>query len=343
MIDEKILDVSWKTILKIAIAVICFYVLYSVRDIIVWFVFSLVISILFNPIIDFLQKNRIPRVVSVLSVYFVLFGLLSVLIWMVVPIFVEETQLFLQSFPEYFEKISPPLRGFGIQAFESIESFISSIGDTLESKASNIFSILFSLFGGIFSTTFVIVTSIFLSLEEKVIEKAISLIFPKRYESIALSIWERSQKKVAGWFGARLIACLFVGLASYLVFFIFKVKYPFILGLFAGVFNFIPFIGPLITGVVLFLIIFPQEMLKAIFVIISFTLVQTIEGNILSPILMKKIVAVPPALVIVALVVGGKLWGVLGSLFVIPLTGILFEFVKEFLEKRRDKEVVVIK
>ena len=90
------------------------------------------------------------------------------------------------------------------------------------------------------------------------------------------------------------------------------------------------------------MIIFPAEMLKAVFVLITFALIQQIDGNILSPILMKKIVSLPPALVVVSLVIGAKLWGFLGALLVIPLVGILFEFTKEFLQKRKEKEAVVL-
>jgi len=208
--------------------------------------------------------------------------------------------------------------------------------------ADNIFSVLFSIFGGVFSALFVIVTAIFLSLEEKGVERTLMLLFPKKYEVQVLNVWARCQKKVAGWFGARLLACLFIGLASYITFLLFNVEYPFTLALFAGVFNFIPYVGPLLTGIVIFLIVFPTEMFKAVFVLIAFGLIQQIEGSILSPILMKKFVGLPPALVLVSLVVGANLWGLLGAILAIPLFGILFEFFKEFLEKRRDGNAVVV-
>ena len=342
MTNEKVLDISWKTILKIAITVVCFYIFWSIKDIFVWFIFALVISILFNPAIDFLQKKKIPRVIGILAVYSTVLGLFSFLIWMIVPLFASEIRQFLQNLPQYFEKISPPLHGLGFEAFANIESFMNSLGNTLEAMAVNIFNVVFAIFGGVFSALFVITAAIFLSLEEKVIEKALILIFPKKYEAFALNVWGKSQKKVSGWFAARFLACLFVGVASGTTFLLFNVKYPYILGLFAGVFNFIPYVGPLLTGILLFLIIFPTEMLKAIFVLIVFTLIQQIENSVLSPILMKKIVNLPPVLVLISLVVGAKLWGLLGALLVIPLAGILFEFTKEFLQKRKEKEAVMV-
>jgi len=342
MDQEKLLDISWRTIAKIFIAVACFYILYSIRDILIWFIFALTISVLFNPAIGFLHKRKIPRGLAVVFMYVGVFGILSVLIYLVVPLFTVEIQAFLESFPEYFEKISPPLKGLGFQAFENIESFLQALGNSLEGMADNIFSVLFSIFGGVFSALFVIITAIFLSLEEKGVERTLMLLFPKKYEVQVLNVWARCQKKVAGWFGARVLACLFVGFASYITFLLFNVKYPFALALFAGVFNFIPYVGPLLTGIVIFLIVFPTEMFKAIFVLIAFGLIQQIEGSILSPILMKKFVGLPPALVLISLVVGANLWGLLGAILAIPLFGILFEFFKEFLEKRRDGDSVTV-
>ena len=342
MNSEKILDVSWRTIAKISIAALVLYVIFSVKDILVWFIFALVISILFNPVIDFLQRRKIPRVLGVILVYVGFFGIFSLLIYLVVPLFFSEIQNFIEALPQYFEKISPPLKGLGFEAFEGIESVFMAFGKTLEVMSSNIFNGLFIFFGGVFTALFVIATALFLSLEEKVIEKTLMLLFPKKYEAYALNLWERCQKKVGGWFGARILACLFVGVCSYVTFLLFNVSYPFTLGLFAGVFNFVPYIGPFITAVVLFFIIFPTEMLKGVFVLIAFLLIQQIEGNILSPILMKKIVGLPPSLVLIALVVGGKLWGVLGAILIIPLFGILFEFIKEILKKRKERESVVV-
>tara|TARA_Y100000310_G_scaffold340790_1_gene437760 strand:- start:1963 stop:2997 length:1035 start_codon:yes stop_codon:yes gene_type:complete len=341
-VSEKILDVSWRTIVKLSIALIVFYIIFQIKEILIWFIFALVISVLFNPIIDFLQRKRVPRILGVMAVYLVFFGIFSIMLYLVTPLFIFEIQNFVKALPDYLDKVAPPLQGLGFQAFGNTQDFLNAFGGTLEAMAGNIFNGLFVFFGGVLTTLFVVVTAMFLSMEEKPIEKILMLFFPKKYEAYALNLWERSQRKVAGWFGARLLACLFVGVASYITFLLFNVQYPFTLGLFAGVFNFVPYIGPFITFIVLFFIIFPAEALKAIFVLIAFGLIQQIEGNIISPILMKKIVGIPPSIVLISLVVGGKLWGVLGAILVIPLVGIMFEFVKEILQKRRERETVVV-
>ncbi len=302
MDGEKILDISWKTILKISITVVCFYIIYSIKDILIWFVFALTISILFNPAVDYLQKRKIPRFLGVMIIYVGIFGILSILIYSVAPLFISEIYQFLQSFPQYFEKISPLLKTLGFRAFENIESFLKALGNALEGMADNIFSVLFTIFGGVFTTLFVIITAIFLSLEERATERILILLFPKKYEFFVLNIFKRCQKKVAGWFGARLLACLFVGVVSYITFLLFDVEYAFTLALFAGVFNFIPYVGPFLTGVILFLIIFPTEPFKPILVLITFIVIHQIENSILSPILMKRCIGVSRALVFIFLV-----------------------------------------
>ncbi len=342
MPNEKILDISWNSILKISIAIICFYIAYSIRDVFIWFIFALAISILFNPAINFLQKRMIPRFLASVFIYLSVFGLFSFLIYLMVPLFNSEIGQFLKSFPEYFEKISPPLKGLGFQTFNDINSFMHGLSDSLQKMSENIFNIIFAIFGGFSSFIFVFTTAFFISIEEKAIEKTLILVFPKKYEAYVLSLWERCESKISGWFGARVLASLFVGSLSYLALLIFNVKYPALLGLFAGVFNFVPFVGPLVTGILFFVIVAPTEMLKSIFVVITFIIIQQIENNILSPFLMRKIIGVPPALVLISLLVGAKLWGVMGAFLAIPLFGILFEFLREFLEKRREQEIKIV-
>lgn len=340
--QDRVLDISWASILKVGVAIFAFYMLFLVRDILIWFIFALIISILFNPVIDFLHKRKIPRTLSVIFVYVGTFGIISLLIFLVAPLFIFEIQNFSQILPEYFEKISPPLKALGVQAFEDIESFLELINKSLEAMAANVLSAAFAIFGGIFSTIFILTIAVFLSLEEKGVEKTLSLLFPKKYEAYAFNLWQRSQKKVNGWFLSRILSSLFVGGASYFAFLVFNTNYPFSMGLLAGVLNFIPIIGPIVTGFLIFILVSLDNTLRAVFVLIAFTLIQQIENNILTPILTKRFVGIPPILVLVSLVVGGKLLGLLGAILAIPLAGILFEFLRDFLKKRKEEEPVVL-
>jgi predicted PurR-regulated permease PerM len=122
-----------------------------------------------------------------------------------------------------------------------------------------------------------------------------------------------------------------------LILLLFNAPYPLVLGILAGALNFIPVVGPLLTGILLFVVIFLESVPKAIFVVIVFILIQQVENNILTPLISKKIIGLSPVLVLTALAVGGILWGFLGAILSIPLAAILFEFLREFLEKRKSE------
>ena len=338
MNGDKVLDISWGTILKISLAFLIFYIIYLVKDILVWFIFALIISVLFNPAVTFLQRIKVPRILAVIFIYVAIFGMLGSFVYWMAPVFFSEIQQFSQLFPQYFEKIAPPLRDLGVEAFENMESFSQALGSILQKASSDILSALAVFFGGVGSTIFVLSIALFLSLEGKWVERVIGLLSPRKYEAYVLALWERSQTKVAGWFGSRILLALFVGVAVFIMLHLFNVEYALSLALLAGVLDFIPVLGPVFAGAVAFIFIALDSWVKAIFVLIGFVLIQQIEGNILSPILTRKFVGLPPVLVLLSLAIGAKLLGILGAVLAIPLAGIIFEFLRDFLRKKKEEK-----
>jgi predicted PurR-regulated permease PerM len=335
--QDQVLDISWKTIVKILIAGFIFYILYLARDIALWFFFALIISVLLEPAINFLRWLRAPKIIAIILVYLSIFGFLGLLIYISAPIFIFELKQFSQYIPEYFGKINPVLNQLGINVAQSFDSLTSVFISGLEQGSKGIMSAVSSFFGGIASAFFILALAFFLSIEEKGVERFLVLIIPQRYEERIITLFERAQKKVSGWFGARILSCLFVGVASFIVFYIFGVKYAFLLALISGIMNFIPYIGPWVTAIILvvFVAVSSSSWLTALYVLIAVTAIQAIENNILTPILMKKMIDLPPVLVLLALLVGSQIFGFLGAVFAVPVFGIIYEFTKEFLEKRK--------
>lgn len=339
MNQERLLDISWESIFKIFVALVSFYILYLIRNIIVWFVFAVIITVLLEPLIEFLRRRRIPKLVSVILVYFIIFGLISFLVYLMVPIFAVEIRGFINSLPQYFEEISPPLKGLGIRAFEDIQEFTDLLSKNLERMAETIFSAIGAVFGGIFATFTIFSLSFFLSLEEKPIEKGLGLIFPKKYEATLFDIWSRCEERISGWFLTRILGCLLIGILTYIALHLFGVRYPLSLAIFAGVSDFLPMIGPVFTGVMIFVVVALTDFWKAIFILIAFILIQQIENEIFLPAIGKKFIGLSPVMILLSLIIGGILWGIWGAILAIPFFGILFEFLKEFLEERKKKSI----
>jgi predicted PurR-regulated permease PerM len=338
--EAKTLDISWSGILKIVIISLIIYFVFLMKDFLLLIIFALVISVLLNPAIDLLQRFRVPRVFGTGIVYIVIFSALGYLIYLISLSFIPEAKNFIELFPHYFEKIAPPFKSLGVGTFENLEVFFSSMENWLVGASNNIFTALSTVFGGIFSAFTIFSLAFFFSIEDKWDEKMIRLIFSEKYEDHALRVWSRSQKKISGWFGSRILCCIFVGLLSFIALKILDIDNAFSLSLFAGVTNIIPYLGPLLAGLITAIIVLVDNWLKALFVVLAFFLIQQIEGNIISPVLSKKFIGLPPVLVLIALIVGAKFWGLLGAILVIPLTGIIFEFTRDFLRKKKEQEKI---
>ncbi len=333
---EQRLDISWEGILKVFIAGFLFYVLFLARHIVVWFFFALIIALLLEPAINFLRRLRLPKMLAVGLVYASILGIFGLILYLASPIFIYEINQFAKNIPDYFVKLNPILRGLGIDIAQNFKELNANLIAGLQDSSQSIIRAVSVFFGGVSSTLAIFIFSFYISLEEKGVEKFLVLVSPKKYEEYILTIFEKAQYKVAGWFGARIMACVFVGIASFLIFFFFNIKYAFTLSLISGVLNFVPFIGPLATGLLVMVFVgISDSWIVAIYIAVALAVIQQLENNIVTPLLMKKLLNLPPILVLLSILVGGAIFGFLGVIFIVPVFGILYEFLKEFLEKKR--------
>jgi len=334
--EHNTLDISWETILKICVAGLILYMLFLIRSVVIWLFFALIISILLDPAVRFLQKLRLPKVLAVIIIYGGIFGGLGLMIFLIAPLFATEISQFVQNIPEYFEKINPLLKNFGISLAEDFESIIAAVLSNLEESSKSIVKAVSIFFGGVSSAILIFIFAFYISLGERSIAKGLAIFLPARYEGHVEAVFEQAQTKVAGWFGARLLSCVFVGLASFVVFLLFGVKYAIVLSLIAGTLNFVPFIGPVITALaVLIFVGISDSWATAIYIFVALTLIQEVDNKVVTPLLMKKFLDIPPLLVLISIIVGGIMFGFLGIVFMVPVAGIIYEFLMEFLEKRK--------
>ena len=340
--SEYNLDVSWETIIRIAVILFILYLLYLTRVILVWTIFGIVISVILNPAVDFLESHHVPRVAGTIIVYALLLVLIAFSVYLIVPLFISEINQFTHLFPKYFSKLSPLLQTLGFESFKSIDSFTQSLNNWLVNASSNIFTAVGSIFGGFLSSISIFSIALFLSLEEKWEEKMISLFSPSKYTNYVLDIWHKSERRVAGWLGIRIVCSIFVGTLTVLACYILGTNYPVSFGLLAGLLDIIPMIGPLIAATIIAILIALSSWSKMFLFILIFFIIQQLESNVLIPVLAKKFMNLPPALIIVALLIGGRLFGALGAILSIPLLGMLYEFVIGFAKIKKEKEGAVL-
>lgn len=331
----KTFDISWSALLKIGFALAVGWALYLARDILLLALFALVISFLFNPAINFLEKMKFSRTLAVLAVYLALFGGLGVSIYLVVPVFMIETQQLGQLFPVYFEKVAPVLSEWGFAIFQSMDVFIATIRDWVMDASYSIIGSIAGIFGGVMAMFMLITAAIFFSLEECGMRKFVLLLAPKEHEKSVLVWWERAQVKISGWFAVRLAGMLAVGSFTSLACWALDIRYPVFLGFFAGVADIIPFVGPAVSGAIIAIVALIDSWQKAALAVGIFIVIQQLENNLVIPLLSKKFMEFPAILVLLSLLVGDVLWGLAGAILAIPLFGILYDFVRDYLMKHK--------
>ena len=130
----------------------------------------------------------------------------------------------------------------------------------------------------------------------------------------------------------RILCCIFIGLAAGITDFVLNIPYAAFFGLLAGVSNIVVTVGPFLSGLAITLFVFAMGGLpKALIFLLAFFIAQEIEGYVIMPVLTKKFLRLSPSLVLISLLVGAKLWGLLGAILAIPLAGMFYEFIKGFL------------
>lgn len=335
-------NISWSAVIKILLAVILLYVIFVIKDIIIWFVFALVISVLFNYIIDLLEKKRVPRLLSTTFLYLGFLALAGFFIYMTAPLLLDELQDFIKHFPQYVKKVAPTLGQFGInidlRAISSADAFMNTVELGLTKASGSVGNALFALFGGVASTVMVFALAFFMSLEGLFLERIIKALSPVKHTDYLLGLWRRSRKKISAWFITRVIGAVFVGLATYLVLAIFNVKYAFILSLMAGLADLVPFVGPAVSSLVIFALTALVSFWQAVLVVVAIILIQQLENHILLPFLFKKLAGLSPVLMLISLAIGGELWGLAGAILAMPLAGVVYEIIKDSLARSHRKE-----
>jgi predicted PurR-regulated permease PerM len=127
----------------------------------------------------------------------------------------------------------------------------------------------------------------------------------------------------------QLVAMLSVGLITGIGLWLLDVPLALSLGLIAGILEFIPFIGPILSAIPALLVAFTQDGWTPLYVLLLYLGIQQIEGNVLMPVIQKWAVSLPPALGLLGVVIFGLLFGILGVLFATPLMVVVMVFVQK--------------
>lgn len=195
----------------------------------------------------------------------------------------------------------------------------SQVGDAIKFASTIVFSFLGSSLTVLAGIGLMVVLAIYIGMEEQFYRRGLISLFPPGARPRAAMVIETTAKALQKWLDTQLIAMLVIGVANYIAFKIIGLNVALALALIAGLLEFIPTLGPIISGAIAVSMAFIDSPSKALWVLIAVIVIQQIEGNLLIPYLMRGALDLPPALTIVTQSLMAVLFGFAGMLVAVPL------------------------
>jgi predicted PurR-regulated permease PerM len=186
-----------------------------------------------------------------------------------------------------------------------------------------------ALLGGLADLVLVVVAGAFIAGNPRLYRDGLVKLFPTtQHERVRTSLNDAG-RALRLWLAAQLIAMACVGVLTALSMWMLGLPSPFALGLIAGLADFIPFVGPIIGALPAVLIAFTIDANTALWTVLIFIGIQQIEANIIFPMVERRVVALPPALALFAILAAGALFGTMGLIVGFPLAVVIFVLVKK--------------
>ncbi|MCF7865715.1 MAG: AI-2E family transporter [Candidatus Pacebacteria bacterium] len=342
------LHISMGTLFKVFVFALAVYFAYQLRGLLLIILSSVVIASVIEPGTRWFVKRGFPRVLAAVSMYISIVAFVAGAFTFVIPPLYTETVSAINNLPKHIKTIdilSPIHAG----TYNTVKTFFPdipasvSVGDlasiftgTVSDFSGGIFDTITSFFGGIISIVLVIVISFYLSVREDGVGEFLSIITPLRHERYVKGLWQRSQHKIGRWMQGQILLALSIGLVTYLSLLVVGIPHPLLLAFLAGVFELVPIIGLTLSVIPAFLLAMLDGGLGlGLIVVAVYVVIQQIESHLVYPLVVKKVIGVPPLLVIIALVAGAQLAGLVGALLAVPLSVALMEFIDDVERKKR--------
>jgi len=307
------------------------WVLYLARGVLWPFALALLLVYLLTPLVDYLVDKKLPRVAATFCAYIVLFSIFTLIMLVVIPRLVDAFQeiysqlpQFIDATKEYAASLQEKYRGLRLllEREELTDWIFQGIGALTGKVAQSIAGVP----AGIFLFILSLIVSFYLLKDARKIRSALINYIPKEYQKKVSEFLTDVDKILGGYIRGQLIIAAVVGTSIGIGLFLLRIKYAFVLGTVAGVFNVVPYFGAVIAitpALLLGLIKDPFSAWTFLWVILLFIGVSQVEMYFLAPRILSRKVRLHPVAIIFAIVVGGAALGILGVLLAIPALAIL--------------------
>jgi predicted PurR-regulated permease PerM len=282
------------------------------------------------------EHTPLPYGWSLVVVCLLLVALITGFFMWLAPQLSQQAQQLSQQLPQSLQSLQEQVRQlpFGEQILSRIPS---SPQELLQNQAGSgqggklvqrVFSFFSSSLGVLIDLLIIIVIGIYLASTPTYMKEGVVRLVPIRKRDRAREVMDTLGFTLWGWLKGTFVAMVVIGTITTIGLSVIGVPLALLLGVFAGLLEFIPNIGPFIAGLPAVLLALTVDPTKALYVIGLFVVIQSLEGYILTPLVQKQAIDLPPVLTITAQLVMGLLVGFMGLLLAMPLIAVIMVLVK---------------
>lgn len=303
-----------------------------------------IVAWLFAPLVDKMTKKGMSRILASIIIYVVFILFLVVFFRIFIPIIYNELNELISTLPgimtditdfinNIFAKID--VEGVDIEGIkDSILNGITAYSNSISSSIpTTIVSIMSSLFSGLGSIFFGLIIGLYMLFDFDNVTNLLLKLIPKRHQMEIANLLEDIGREVRKSVNGTLLVACMVFVCDTIGFSIIGLKSALLFGLFCGITDLIPYIGPYIGTAVAAVVAFTQSTLVGIGVLIIAIIVQLIESYILQPVVMSRATKLHPVTIICGLLIFGHFFGIIGMILAVPIMSI-FKVIWKFIVKK---------
>lgn len=299
------------------------------------FLISIFLYFLLNPVVNTIERAKIPRTLAILILYIVFIGVVGLIIGWLGPIIVKQINQLINHVPDYVDTsktiVNNIMNSDWFIWIQAQHNFIDKINKSVITWAThftdNLSAGMQTALGIVANITITVITVPFILFymfkDGRKFPLAIMRFIPTTYRNEGLNIIKKTGETLGAYIQGQTLDCLAVGLLAFIGFLIVHLPYALLLGLIVAVTNIIPYLGPFIGAAPAVIVGFLDSPSKALFAVIVIVVVQQIDGNITSPLIIGKRLDMHPLTIIVLLLVAGNLAGVLGMILAVPVYAVV--------------------
>jgi predicted PurR-regulated permease PerM len=305
------IEISSKTIIFTVGFILMLYVVWLIKDLIFSLFIAFIIAGALRQPVDFLEKKKISRSIGSFIVYFIFVFIIFYLFALIIPPLANEIIALSKNLPIIIIKVFPTL---------SSSFNLNFLSNNIPSLANETVNLIKTAFSNVIFVTSTLFFGFYFLLEKNLAQRLLGNFFDDMELNKISLISERAQKRMSGWFWGEIILMIVVGLLTYIGLSFMGIKYALALAVLSGLLEVVPNLGPIVATIPAFFIGLSQSYISGLSMIALYLTVQQLENNLIVPFVMKKAVGIHPIITLIALIVGGKLAGIMGVILAIPTT-----------------------